>query len=60
MSIGKDNMIRRMKAVTPEMEEVQFDFTDIVINQNIPDVRFEYEAPASAYEIKNFLFEPEG
>ena len=60
MSIGKDNMIRRMRAVTPEMEEVQFDFTAIVTNQNIPDVRFEYEAPASAYEIKNFLFEPEG
>ena len=60
MSIGKDNTIRRMKAVTPEMEEVQFDFTEIVTNQNIPDVRFEYEAPASAYEIKNFLFEPEG
>ncbi|HAK46393.1 MAG TPA: outer membrane lipoprotein carrier protein LolA, partial [Spirochaeta sp.] len=60
MSIGKDNMIRRMRAVTPEMEEVQFDFIGIEINQNIPDVRFDYEAPASAYEIKNFLFEPEG
>ena len=60
MSIGKNNLIRRMKAVTPEMEEVQFDFQGIQINQNIPDVRFEYEAPASAYEIKNFLFEPEG
>ncbi|MDC7226324.1 MAG: outer-membrane lipoprotein carrier protein LolA [Spirochaetales bacterium] len=60
MSIGKDNLIRRMKAVTPEMEEVQFDFVGIEINQNIPDIRFEYEVPASAYEIKNFLFEPEG
>ncbi len=60
MSVGADNLIRRMKAVTPEMEEVQFDFLGIEINQNIPDVRFEYEAPASAYEIKNFLFEPEG
>ena len=60
MSIGKNNMIRRMKAVTPEMEEVQFDFIGVETNQNIPDVRFEYEAPASAYEIKNFLFEPEG
>ena len=60
ISVGKDDLIRRMKAVTPEMEEVQFDFIGMVINQNIPDVRFEYEAPASAYEIKNFLFEPEG
>ena len=60
MSVGKDSLIRRMKAVTPEMEEVQFDFVGINVNQNIPDVRFEYEAPASAYEIMNFLFEPEG
>lgn len=60
MSVGKDNLIRRMKAVTPEMEEVQFDFVAIIVNQNIPDIRFEYEAPASAYEIMNFLFEPEG
>lgn len=60
MSVGRDNLIRRMKAVTPEMEEVQFDFENIILNQNIPDIRFEYEAPASAYEIMNFLFEPEG
>lgn len=60
MSIGANNLIRRMKALTTEMEEVQFDFRNININQNIPDARFDYEAPASAYEIKNFLFEPEG
>ena len=60
MSVGKDNLIRRMKALTPEMEEIQFDFINIMVNQNIPDVRFEFEAPASAYEINNFLFEPEG
>ena len=60
MSIGANNLIRRMKALTAEMEEVQFDFRNININQNIPDARFDYEAPASAYEIKNFLFEPEG
>ncbi len=60
MSVSADNMIRRMKALTAEMEEVQFDFQSLKINQNIPDARFEFEAPASAYEIKNFLFEPEG
>lgn len=60
IAIGKDSLIRRLRAVTPEMEEVQFDFVGIAINQNIPDVRFNYEAPSSAYEIKNFLFEPEG
>ena len=60
MSVGENMLIRRMKALSAEMEEVQFDFQNINTNQNIPDARFEYEAPASAYEIKNFLFEPEG
>ncbi|MDC7126650.1 MAG: outer-membrane lipoprotein carrier protein LolA [Spirochaetales bacterium] len=60
MSVGENNLIRRLKAVTPEMEVIQFDFEGIKTNQNIPDARFDYEAPASAYGINNFLFEPEG
>jgi outer membrane lipoprotein-sorting protein len=59
MSIGENKLIRRMVALTADMEEIQFDFIDIRINQNIPDARFEFESPPSAYEIKNFLFEPE-
>lgn len=60
VSISETNLIRRLKAVTPEMQEIQFDFLGIQINQGIPDSRFEYEAPASAYGINNFLFESEG
>ena len=59
MSIDKNGMIRRMKGLTVNYETFQFDFTEIRINQNIPEVRFEYEAPPSAYVMNNFLFEPE-
>ncbi len=59
MSIDNNGMIRRMKGLTVNYETFQFDFTEIRINQNIPEVRFEYEAPPSAYVMNNFLFEPE-
>lgn len=59
MSVGEKGMIRRMKGLTINYETFQFDFTEIRINQNIPEVRFEYEAPPSAYVMNNFLFEPE-
>ena len=59
MSIDENGMIRRMKGLTVNYETFQFDFTEIRINQNIPEVRFEYEAPPSAYVMNNFLFEPE-
>jgi len=60
VSVGENGLIRRIIGVTLEYEELQFDFTNIVINQEIPDARFEYESPASANIFNNFLFEPEG
>ena len=59
MSVDDKGMIRRMKGITVNYETFQFDFTEIRINQNIPEVRFKYEAPPSAYVMNNFLFEPE-
>lgn len=59
LSIGEDLLIKRIEGITPEYSEVSFNFSNIRINQNIPETRFEYEPPASAYEIENFLFEPE-
>jgi len=59
MSIDKNGMIRRMKGLTVNYETFQFDFTEIRINQNIPEVRFQYDTPPSAYVMNNFLFEPE-
>ena len=60
MSVGEDNLIRRMVCVTADYTEMQFDFTDIKTNEGIPDTRFEYDSPASANVFENFLFEAEG
>ncbi len=59
LSIGENGLIRRIKAVTINYDELVFDFTDIKINQNIPDTRFDYDAPAYANVFNNFLFESE-
>ncbi len=59
MSVSEDGMIRRMKGITINYETFQYDFTNIRINQDLPDARFQYDPPPSAYMMKNFLFEPE-
>ena len=59
MSVGEDNLIRRMVCVTADYTEMQFDFTDIKTNEGIPDTRFEYDSPARANVFENFLFEAE-
>ncbi len=59
LSISADGMIRRIKGTTLDYETFQYDFTHIRINQDLPDVRFQYDPPPSAYMMKNFLFEPE-
>ncbi len=59
MSVGENNLIRRMVCVTADYSEMQFDFTDIKTNEGIPDTRFEYDSPASANVFENFLFEAE-
>ena len=59
MSVGEDNLIRRMVCVTADYSEMQFDFTDIKTNEGIPDTRFEYDSPASANVFENFLFDAE-
>lgn len=60
ISITDDLLIRRIVGVTSTYEEVRFDFFDLRINQGIPDNRFDYEAPSSANNFTNFLFEGEG
>lgn len=59
MSVTKDGLIRRMKGITINYETFQYDFTEVRINQDLPDARFKYDPPPSAYMMKNFLFEPE-
>ena len=49
-------LIRRIEAVTPKGEVFLFDFFDYVLNQDITDQRFIYDAPSSANNYNNFLF----
>lgn len=59
LSIGEDLLIRRIVGVTIGFQEVQFDFTNVRLNQNIPVARFDYDPPASANTFEDFLFERE-
>lgn len=59
MSVDKNLMIRRIVGITDEYDNFQFDFVDIQVNQDLPNTRFRFEDPPSAYQIDNFLFEPE-
>mgnify|MGYP006275147955 CR=1 FL=1 len=60
ISVTEDLLIRRIVGVTSNYEEVQFDFENLETNVGLPDARFEYEAPSSANNFNNFLFEGEG
>jgi len=50
------DLIRRIEGKTIADETIQFDFTDIKLNQGIPEARFAYDSPASANLYNNFLF----
>lgn len=49
-------LIRRIEGRTIAEGQVQFDFSNIRINQGIPEQRFIYDSPASANVYNNFLF----
>ncbi len=57
LAINNDTkLIRRIEAVTPKGEEFVFNFFDYVLNQNLSEQRFVYDAPSSANNYNNFLF----
>jgi outer membrane lipoprotein-sorting protein len=49
-------LIRRMDGLTIAGSRVRFDFSNIRTNVGIPEMRFIYDSPASAYMYNNFLF----
>ncbi len=60
MSIDADTrLIRRVTGITTTNEEITFNFTNFVLNPDIPDARFQYESPPTGNTIENFLFDPE-
>ncbi|WP_076488430.1 LolA family protein [Alkalispirochaeta americana] len=60
LSIGANNLIRRIEGVTADYQEIQLDFTNIDRNPGIPASRFDYRGPSSANTFHDFLFEGEG
>ncbi len=59
MSIGENGLIRRLKGITKDYDEIQIDLENIKTNQSIPEARFDYESPSSSYVIDNFIFPDE-
>lgn len=49
-------LVRRIEGRTIADELVVLNFTDIVLDQGIPEARFMYDSPASANRYNNFLF----
>jgi outer membrane lipoprotein-sorting protein len=57
LNINPDTkLIRRIEGRTIADSLVRFDFSNIKINQGIPEQRFIYDSPASANIYNNFLF----
>lgn len=52
-------IIRRMEGTTVAGAVVRFDFTNVRLNQGIPEMRFIYDSPASANIYNNFMFREE-
>lgn len=49
-------LIRRLEGITPQGESFVFTFSGYSLNVDIPDNRFVYDAPSSANNYNNFLF----
>jgi outer membrane lipoprotein-sorting protein len=57
LSVSADSkLIRRIEGTALSGGYLRFDFTNIRINQGIPEQRFIYDSPASANMYNNFLF----
>ncbi len=59
LAIGANGLIRRITGVTVNYRNIQMDFLDVVANGGIGGGRFQYEPPANANRIHNYLFEPD-
>lgn len=56
LSIDENFFIRRQEGTRVDWAEVTFDFTNVRVNQALPDGRFDYDPPPSASSNENFLF----
>ena len=54
--LPESKLIRRIEGITPQGESFVFTFSSYATNVQIPDNRFFYDAPSSANNYNNFLF----
>ena len=54
--LPESKLIRRIEGITPQGESCVFTFSSYATNVQIPDNRFVYDAPSSANNYNNFLF----
>lgn len=59
LSIGEDMMIRRFRGIADDYAETVTDFRNVIVNEGIPDNRFEEEAWPEANVYPDFLIETE-
>jgi outer membrane lipoprotein-sorting protein len=57
VSVGKDNLIRRMEALAASGDRIVLDLAGVKVNQNVPDTRFQYDPPPYANQQPDFLFD---
>lgn len=57
LSVSPDTLlIRSIEGYSAGRDLMKFQFSNYAVNQNIPDTRFLYDAPASANAYNNFLY----
>ena len=55
----KDSLVRRVEGIQDNGERITLDLLNVRVNQGVPDSRFQYDTPAYANVIPDFLFDPE-
>jgi outer membrane lipoprotein-sorting protein len=55
----KESLVRRVEGIQESGEKIVLDLANVRINQGVPDSRFQYDPPAYANVIPDFLFDPE-
>ena len=55
MTVEESGLIRKVEGVTAAYRNVILELDDIEINKNISDLVFNYEPPAHASTVENFI-----
>ena len=59
LSVDDDLLIRRIEGITAGLDELEIEFSDVMINPGFSNQKFVWDSPPSANMIYDFIFEPE-